>query len=431
MKKLFLFLVVISAMWQVCAAEDLPDTVWTRDLWQLGSQINQVQFTPDGQEIAVAIGGGVYVFDIKTGQMVKQFKKFMFICSSFDFTEDGLKLITTSYETDYKRKIIVWNYLDEDTISIFNIIDLHPIRSLNNNTIFGIWNLPVWNLDSSKVCLYDLNIGKIIKNTLLTGQNSYIDAKAITISKELNLFAIITGNKLNKIQNVILGNLSTLEYTGTLGSHASQINDLSFSSDGKYLASASSDGIIKVWDVNEKKLIKTLQHLDMKDGYLQVKFSPNGGYLVSSGGINFDFYTTVWDLKNFTPVYKYSELIGASRAIDISQDSTKIALGRSYKLFLLNSKWTPTGIINPNDKITQYLYPNPTKAEITIPIEPGMIPKSLVITNSTGESKIIIERFDPDQADVKVNIGQLTSCIYFVSVVYPQKVVSFKFQVIR
>ena len=43
-----------------------PDTVWTKLLWNLGSDIYKVQFTPDGNSIAVAIGDGVYIYDVHT-----------------------------------------------------------------------------------------------------------------------------------------------------------------------------------------------------------------------------------------------------------------------------------------------------------------------------------------------------------------------------
>lgn len=428
MKKFFLFLFIIAAMWQVCFA-DLPDTVWTRDLWQLGSQINQVQFTPDGHGIAVAIGGGVYVFDIKTGQIVKQFNKYMFICSSFDFTEDGLKLITSSYETDYKRKIIVWNYLNEDTIRIFNNIDLHPIRALNNNTIFGIWNLPVWSLDSSKVCLYDINIGKIIINNLLTGQNDFIDAKGLSISKRMNLFAIITGNVFNKIQNIILGNLTKLEYSFTLGSHSSQINDLSFSSDGRYLASASSDGIIKVWDVDQKKLYKQFIHDSIEKDVKTVRFSPDSKYIISGISIWNKWNTKIWEINTDKLVHKYE--YGLLSGLDVTNDGNYIVGGAGSLLYLLKAVWKPTGIETYMEKKINSLIPNPSGTDINLPIIDGKIPSRITITDILGKLILSDDMLKITSLEMKVDIGLLLPGAYFVTITYPDKTITYKFLKMR
>jgi len=61
-----------------------------------------------------------------------------------------------------------------------------------------------------------------------------------------------------------------------IGSYKGRINDLTISSDGRYLATASTDGTIKIWNVNSKTFVKTLIHKSMQYGYLKIKFSSNG-----------------------------------------------------------------------------------------------------------------------------------------------------------
>ena len=239
--RIMLLIVMLLAAWQGASAQD-KDTVWTRDLWQLGSTIREVQFTPDGQNVAVAIENGVYIFDITSGNLVKDFSKYMYGCRYFTFSDDGKKLITAS-DND---KIIIWDYEKGDTIRVFNEIAIQEIKLINDNIIIGIWNLPTWQLDSSKVCLFDINTGQVVRKESLASQNSFIEASVLPVSKENNLIAVVIGNKYDSNFNIELCDLTTLKKIATLGSHASNVTDLAFSSDGKYLASASRDGIIKI-----------------------------------------------------------------------------------------------------------------------------------------------------------------------------------------
>jgi len=67
---------------------------------------------------------------------------------------------------------------------------------------------------------------------------------------------------------------------GTLEGHLEAVVSLSFSPDGRYLASASHDHSVKVWDVRERKEV-------FNRGYEQrmqaISFSPDGRHLVCAG----------------------------------------------------------------------------------------------------------------------------------------------------
>jgi len=61
--------------------------------------------------------------------------------------------------------------------------------------------------------------------------------------------------------------------------HKSYVNSVSFSPDGKLLASGSYDNTIKLWEVATGKLLKTLE--GHKDDVYSVSFSPDGKLLAS------------------------------------------------------------------------------------------------------------------------------------------------------
>lgn len=69
-----------------------------------------------------------------------------------------------------------------------------------------------------------------------------------------------------------------------LKAHDGTIEDLDFSTDGRYLASAGSDRSVKVWDMQDFSLYKTLE--GHQDRVYAIDFNPLGGELVSTGADN-------------------------------------------------------------------------------------------------------------------------------------------------
>ena len=66
----------------------------------------------------------------------------------------------------------------------------------------------------------------------------------------------------------------------TLAGHTGSVTSVSFSPDGKTLASASHDNSIKIWNLTDKKLLQTLS--GHKDWVLGLSFSPDGKTIASA-----------------------------------------------------------------------------------------------------------------------------------------------------
>jgi WD40 repeat protein len=212
-----------------------------------------VEFSPDGNILATlgetepGVGHTIRLLEVKTGKLLQTFRPVQGIKGSISFSPDGN--ILTSEGSDFTIKL--WNTKTGKLL----------------HTLVG----------------YKAYISSIAFNpngTMLASQGGY--------DGSIKLWEVKTGKLLN-----------------TIISQNSSFNPnfpVSFSPDGKTLASGSDDGTIYIWDVSTgKQLRKLTGHQQSKVN--SVSFSPDGQILASGGE---DETVNLWSLNGFTNIFQSS-----------------------------------------------------------------------------------------------------------------------------
>ncbi|WP_017317618.1 nSTAND1 domain-containing NTPase [Mastigocladopsis repens] len=113
----------------------------------------------------------------------------------------------------------------------------------------------------------------------------------------LSVGANVDANTRTQVELALLNTIHNVAAPNTLGGHANSVNGVSFSPDGKMLASASDDHTVKLWDTSTGQEIKTLTgHTNWIWG---VSFSPDGKMLASASK---DKTVKLWDTSTDTEI---------------------------------------------------------------------------------------------------------------------------------
>ena len=133
----------------------------------------------------------------------------------------------------------------------------------------------------------------------------------VTFSSDGQLIAI-TGKHVklfDVIHQIEVGTLQHDEWTWSAA----------FSPDGQLLASGDHNGIVHVWNVQERRIIAQLERHSAAVG--SVKFSPDGRTLVSAGN---DGLINLWDVPNWERIGAIQNN-GAAYTVDFSPDGKTLA----------------------------------------------------------------------------------------------------------
>ena len=245
--------------------------------------ITSVSFSPNGKML---VSGGwdetVRLWDVETGNLLKTLKAHKERVTSVSFSPDGKRIVSGGYD----ETVRLW---DVETGDLLKTHKGHKINvtsvsfSPDGKTLAsGSWDETVrlWDTIKSRHRLWDAITGKPLK--ILKGHTGWI--MSVSFSSDGRTLASGGADGTVRLWDVDTGHLLK-----TLPGHAGDVLSVSFSPDGKTLASGSVDGSVWLWDVETGNLLKTFE--GHKGNVLSVSFLPDGRMLV---GGSLDEATLLW-----------------------------------------------------------------------------------------------------------------------------------------
>ena len=229
-------------------------------------KVTSIALSPDGRVIASAsFDGTIRLWDIKTGQTIKELSISKMPLFAVSFSPDG-QYIAYSYAVDEDCSIYIWNLnknchqcvLKGHESVIRSISFSHDGSSLVSASNDG--TVRIWDISKGKCKKVMCDEGKFMLSAVYSPDGSYI--AAASYDKYVRIWSAVSGKLIHKLDG-----------------HTDIVTNVAFSPDGRMLASGSEDNTICIWDTNTWECKRVLKGHNRF--VTSTVFSPDGLFLVS------------------------------------------------------------------------------------------------------------------------------------------------------
>jgi len=318
---------------------------WTQDQKEIASYnqtddaINSVIYSTDGKTFITGCANNkILVWDAQTGDLLK-----------------SSETIYPEMSPTPNEVISSWFFLSPDGTTAVNILNYPPMGRMQ------IWDIQKGELlyapkghegwieaiafsPDSKIIASGGNDRVILLWNVQTGESlggleQMDDLKSLAFSPNGKILA--AGNCMDisakKIKGAInLWDIQTRQIIHTLEGHERATECLTFSPDGKTLASGGWDGTMRFWDVQTGSQLKVLTDKDTGGPVLCIAFSPDGKTLATGG---WDCSVRLWDtetgamLRKIRPLGLFSKFM--VRSVVFSPNGETLTAGVSEGTILM------------------------------------------------------------------------------------------------
>lgn len=248
---------------------------------------------------------GVVVWDILTGEEIAEIKK----ASYPTIDPNGKQILFTTWDSN--------NHITSN----LNFYDIESKETTNTitDTIDGFAKI-VFSPDGKKIVYASYRKNKIKLMDLET--------RSVIWAIEKNRFSLNNVKFSPDGKQVLVADNQLKFYEATTGEeilassdkHSSLfVYDAEFSPDGKTIATAAEDNIIRIWDAENGNCIKVIE--GHENGVLSVCFSPDGKYLASGSK---DKTIRVWELQSGICVCEYKGHGASVTNVSFTSDGKQI-----------------------------------------------------------------------------------------------------------
>jgi len=276
---------------------EAPSGVCYRPIQYADSQVNKLEISPDKQFIAVAGNPHIRFFEVNTNNPnpVTSFDGHKGNVTGIGFHKEGKWLFSCSEDHTIK----IWDLRAPgcqrsfECTSPVNTVALHPNQA---ELISGDQN--------GNVRVWDLNSNTCSRELVPEGESA---VRSITVASDGSR-VVAANNKGNAfVWKLAERDTSQFDPVSRISAHKTYILKCLFSPDAKYLATSSADHTIKLWNVHNFSLSKTLT--GHQRWVWDCVFSADSAYLISASS---DQVARLWDISQGETIRTYT---GHNKAI--------------------------------------------------------------------------------------------------------------------
>ena len=326
-----------------------------------GSWVRSVSFSPDGKLLASASSDKtVKLWQVEDGKLLQTLEGHDRSVRSVSFSPDGKLLSSGSSDETVK----LWQVEDGKLLqtleghgSLVRNVSFSPVNLASPE---GVGRILASASSDKTVKLWQVEDGTLLQTLdhRLSEANSplgYLLVTSISFSPNGKTIASASSDGNVRLWNVENGTL-----VQTLEAHSSWSKSVSFSPNGKILASGGDDTIVKLWNLETTEEQTLNSHLD---NVTSVSFSPNGKILASASN---DRTVKLWKVADGTLLQTLEGHSGWVLSVSFSPDGKTLAsASEDNTLKLWNLDLDLDDLIRLGcDWLTNYLATHPEEEEI-------------------------------------------------------------------